>query len=267
MLRPHTGVANTSPDSQPAPSKNENSQGRHANGLTTMQLKLIASLLLVLSVASTTLLPHLLGPHANERFGDLTVMVCCEIMSWAAVPLYAWFLTEGYRHTRSRFVYGLRLLILSVICEIPYELSTSGKLDGTSTNPVFALLVALTMIYCIDRAKALHSKVARITVQLLIAGASVGWVLLLRVGARQGFISLGALTIIFAFIFHILQEHENTMMYAAGIIGALAGITPACGVALLHFSNNTRGACTRVWIRRSFYAIYPALLIIGALIG
>ena len=74
----------------------------------------------------------------------MTVLVICEVVSWTAVPLYAWLLVQGYRHTHSVVQYGIRLLALAIISEVPYDMATSDKVwDMNSQNPVFALVIAL----------------------------------------------------------------------------------------------------------------------------
>lgn len=68
---------------------------------------------------------------------SLTAMVLSEVVSWFAIPIYAWLLVQGFRETHSRVAYGLQLFILAVVCEVPYDLCTSHKaFDFGSQNPV-----------------------------------------------------------------------------------------------------------------------------------
>ena len=64
---------------------------RRGRGLTTFGLKTIGGFFLFLSAASTTLVPLLFGSNTNDM-GSLTAMVLCEVVSWCAVPMYAWLL-------------------------------------------------------------------------------------------------------------------------------------------------------------------------------
>ena len=58
---------------------------------------------------------------------SLTAMVLCEVVSWFAAPIYAWLLVQGFQQTRNRVAYGVQLLLLALIAEVPYDLATSGK--------------------------------------------------------------------------------------------------------------------------------------------
>lgn len=106
-------------------------------GLTVFQLKVIGAVALALSAGSTTIVPLFFGSDVNNMT-SLTAMVLSEVVSWFAIPIYAWLLVQGFRETHSRVAYGLQLFILAVVCEVPYDLCTSHKaFDFGSQNPVF----------------------------------------------------------------------------------------------------------------------------------
>lgn len=115
-------------------------------GLTVFQLKVIGAVALALSAGSTTIVPLFFGSDTNNMT-SLTAMVLSEVVSWFAIPIYAWLLVQGFRETHSRVAYGLQLFILAVVCEVPYDLATSHKaFDLGSQNPVFGLFGAVMMI-------------------------------------------------------------------------------------------------------------------------
>ncbi|MCD7724746.1 MAG: conjugal transfer protein TraX [Clostridiales bacterium] len=66
-----------------------------------------------------------------------------------AFVLFAYLLVEGFRYTRSRGRFLLRLGIFALLSEIPYDLAFEGKwLEGSSQNVFFTLflgLLALTL--------------------------------------------------------------------------------------------------------------------------
>lgn len=92
-------------------------------GLTVFQLKVIGAVALALSAGSTTIVPLFFGSDTNNMT-SLTAMVLSEVVSWFAIPIYAWLLVQGFRETHSRVAYGLQLFILAVVCEVPYDLAT-----------------------------------------------------------------------------------------------------------------------------------------------
>ena len=114
-------------------------------GLTVFQLKVIGAVALALSAGSTTIVPLFFGSDTNNMT-SLTAMVLSEVVSWFAIPIYAWLLVQGFRETHSRVAYGLQLFILAVVCEVPYDLATSHKaFDLGSQNHVFGLLRLLCL--------------------------------------------------------------------------------------------------------------------------
>ena len=119
-------------------------------GLTVFQLKVIGAVALALSAGSTTIVPLFFGSDVNNMT-SLTAMVLSEVVSWFAIPIYAWLLVQGFRETHSRVAYGLQLFILAVVCEVPYDIATSHKaFDLGSQNPVFGLFVAFVVLAALD---------------------------------------------------------------------------------------------------------------------
>ena len=65
---------------------------------------------------------------------------------------------------------------------------------------------------------------------IVLVVVAVLWDLLLRVGLRQHLMSLGAVTLGFVLIFWLMRSRENTMMFTAGLFGAVMMIAPGVGV-------------------------------------
>ncbi|WP_052119163.1 TraX family protein [Bifidobacterium callitrichos] len=253
---------------------NQPNRSRASRGLTSFRLKVIGAVFMALSIASTTLMPAILGVSLDAGAGmasissadmvSLTEIVLCEIISWCAVPIYAWLLVDGYRHTRGVWAYVGRLAALAVVCEVPYDLATSGKaFDMSSQNPVWGLVIALIVLALLDWTVARFGRAAaRVLISLAIVLAGIMWNLLMNVGLRQHVMYAGALTLGFALIFRYLAARENTMMITAGLLGAMMLIVPAVGVMFLHWRNGEAGYA-RPWTKWVFYALYPVMLLAG----
>ncbi|MBW3081317.1 TraX family protein [Bifidobacterium saguinibicoloris] len=239
--------------------------GRRRKGLSVFRLKTIAAVFMALSVASTTLVPLLVGPPTADNMTGLTVAVVCEVASWCAVPIYAWLLVNGLNHTRSVPRYALRLLVLAVVCEAPYmRLMTGHWFDMRAHNPVWGLLVALVVLVAADWIAKRYAGAPRVLLTVAVVAAGVLWDLLLRVGVSQQVMYTGVLTLAFALVFRYLGAHENTMMFTAGLLGAVMCITPGVGVAFLHYRNDEPG-WRHAWTQWVFYALYPIMLVAGCL--
>lgn len=69
-----------------------------------------------------------------------------RIVGRIAFPIYAYFITVGYRMTSSRPKYLLRLAMLAVIAQVPYMLA----FDTTHYNVIFTLLASALVLLAID---------------------------------------------------------------------------------------------------------------------
>lgn len=71
-----------------------------------------------------------------------------------APPIFFFFIAEGFRYTRSRKKYALRLLLFAVITQIPFELANNGTLlTWAFSNPlniIFTLLIGLLALMVSD---------------------------------------------------------------------------------------------------------------------
>ena len=166
--------------------------------------------------------------------------------SWFAIPIYAWLLVRGFRETHNRVAYGVQLLLLALICEVPYDLATSGKtFDFNSQNPVFGLFIAFVVLAALEWVAARYQKAMRVVLSV-------------------GLMSIGSVTLGFVLIFTLMRSHENSMMFTAGLFGAVMMITPGVGVAFVHYYNGKLGY-KHQWTKWAFYAVYPVILIICAI--
>ena len=84
----------------------------------SMRDLVIGAVALVLSAGSTTLVPLIFGSDTSNMT-SLTAMVLCDVVSWFAAPIYAWLLVQGFQQTRNRVAYGVQLLLLALIAEVP----------------------------------------------------------------------------------------------------------------------------------------------------
>lgn len=184
----------------------------------------------------------------RRKHRGLTVFqlkVIGAVASWFAIPIYAWLLVRGFRETHNRVAYGVQLL-LALICEVPYDLATSGKtFDFNSQNPVFGLFIAFVVLAALEWVAARYQKAMRVVLSV-------------------GLMSIGSVTLGFVLIFTLMRSHENSMMFTAGLFGAVMMITPGVGVAFVHYYNGKLGY-KHQWTKWAFYAVYPVILIICAI--
>ncbi|MCR5196615.1 MAG: conjugal transfer protein TraX [Pseudobutyrivibrio sp.] len=71
-----------------------------------------------------------------------------------AFPIYCYLLVEGFFHSKNLLKYGLRLLAVAIISEIPFNLVSTRQLFIFETNNVlWELLLGLIVLFGIDSIK------------------------------------------------------------------------------------------------------------------
>lgn len=99
-----------------------------SRGLDGGALKGIAAALMLTDHVGAILLPEVLALRCVGRL---------------AFPIFAFFIAEGYAHTRDFGRYFRRLAILAVVSEIPFNLENGVVFDLTRQNVLFTFCLAL----------------------------------------------------------------------------------------------------------------------------
>lgn len=99
-----------------------------SRGLDGGALKCIAAALMLTDHVGAILLPQ------------VPVLRCVGRL---AFPIFAFFIAEGYAHTRDFGRYFRRLAILAVVSEIPFNLENGAVFDLTRQNVLFTFCLAL----------------------------------------------------------------------------------------------------------------------------
>ena len=68
-----------------------------------------------------------------------------------ALPIFAFFIAEGYLHTHSLPRYAARLAVGAVLAAVPFSLFLSGTLFGAPFSVLYTLLLGLLAIAAADR--------------------------------------------------------------------------------------------------------------------
>lgn len=99
-----------------------------SRGLDGGALKGIAAALMLTDHVGAILLPEVLALRCVGRL---------------AFPIFAFFIAEGYDHTRDFGRYFRRLAILAVVSEIPFNLENGAVFDPARQNVLFTFCLAL----------------------------------------------------------------------------------------------------------------------------
>ncbi len=194
-----------------------------------------------------------------------------------AFPIYAFMIVEGWRHTRSRKKYALRLLICALASEIPYNLLKGSWINPFEQNVIWTFLLGLGMI-------ALNEKAAKKNIWVRVA-AAVGTIALGYLAGLLGMVDYGGggvLTVLVFYFFrgrrwqdfagqacalgYICFELMKGLQYTIPLFG-LSLTFPRQGLALLALIpiwlySGAQGIKHPAfkWLRYAFYPAHMALL-------
>ena len=131
--------------------------------------------------------------------GGMTAAACAlifEALESCAVPIFALLMVEGFLHTKSFKHYLMRVLMVALVSEIPYNMVTSGKLIATATrNPVFGIVLSLIVLYLYKYYEGNSFK--NVVCKLLVCMASALWALMF--GVAYGIVFLLTVNILWFF--------------------------------------------------------------------
>lgn len=213
-------------------------------GLTGNQLKLIAMLAMTCDHVGLQLFPQL---EILRLIGRL------------ALPVYAYLIAEGCRHTRSRKKYFLRLFGLGALCQIVYFVAMGSLYQCILIT--FSLSVCLICV--LDRAEETKSNASRLLATGTLAGVFFVSVILPDLLPRTDFaIDYGLMGILLPVL--IYYGNPKWVYLTVGLIL----LALQCGgnqwfaltaVPLLAMYNGQRGKGN--W-GTLFYLYYPAHLVV-----
>ena len=163
-----------------------------------------------------------------------------------AFPIFAFLLVQGFFHTRCRMKYALRLLILGIISEIPFNLSLFNELMHPELNNVlFTLLFGFLAIWAWEKFNG------RWYIQLPLCA-------LMFVAARQLQTDYSWRGVLLIFIFYLLHRWRIPQVLT-GLI-SMYWKFPSIIIAfvLLLLYNGERGRQLKYF----FYLFYPGHLML-----
>lgn len=233
-------------------------------------LKVIAAVMTIIGTFGVAILERVMDLDSYstatliEGMADLTgetmimatlILLCLGIQSMA-LPIYAVLLIEGFKHSRDIGRYAIRIAVLAVVSEIPYDLAMRGQwIDWSEQNPVFGLLIALAVLYFIAYFDHM-TKLKGILLKGLIAIAGILWAMFLGTNWAAWILVLVTAVLWIA-------QGNGAFTTFTGVVASLFQFPAPFGFVFTHFYNGEKGKMNR-WV---FYIVYPAQLLILGVIG
>ena len=187
---------------------------------------------------------------------QVSFYLLCRTVGRIAFPLYAFLLTEGFRHTHDRKKYALNLFIFALISEIPWNLLLGGKIFYEKQNVFFTLFLGLLCMTVYEHYRENLKK--QLCFLLIIA------VTAMFLNADYGLKGVG-----FIFAMYLLREKKVPQMFVSSAFlsgnifytfGVMSAFLP------INLYNQERGFIRGKFWKYAFYAFYPVHMLILYLI-
>lgn len=174
-----------------------------------------------------------------------------------ALPLFAFCVSEGFRYTRDRSKYLIRLGIFALVSELPFDLLTAGRLELGHQNVMLTFFLAILALIVYDKIAGRGKGVWRKILGVLAAAAFGVAAQLL--GADYGFFAVGLV-----FVFYVSRDLGRTGQAGCSLLYQLAlrnvGIYlwGAVSSLVLLCYNGKKGRGLK-WL---FYVFYPGHMLL-----
>ncbi|MBO6158830.1 MAG: hypothetical protein J6P72_06170 [Firmicutes bacterium] len=196
--------------------------------------------------------------HAGDVF--FPEMTWLRFIGRLAMPLFAFCVSEGYRFTRDKKKYLLRLGIFALLSEIPFDLAFTGKPEWGHQNIMLTFFLAVLSLLLYDKTMAASKPENRLfrrilaTIPVLVFSG-------IAVFLNADYTLFGVLTVFLFYVFFD-KPHYLRVLAGGGFIslmrtkGYYVG-TFLCLIPLLLY-NGKKGRGLK-WL---FYLFYPGHLLI-----
>lgn len=197
--------------------------------------------------------------QSDGAMAMVSVSIVLQLLESCGVPIFAFLLVEGFQKTSSYRSYLLRVALVAVLSEIPYNLAFSGSfLAMDSRNPAFALVLCLLMLYFY---RYFGERSFRNTaIKAVVTVSAFLWCQMLN-------IEHGAFLVIMTAVLWLMRNRTNFRTFAAcgaaavGTLISLFYIATPFSCLLLHFYNEEKGESNRVFN----LLCYPLMLLIAGI--
>lgn len=189
-----------------------------------------------------------------------------------AFPIYCFLLVEGFFYTRNKRKYAIRLLVLAIISEIPFDKAVNYHASVWDyNNVIFTLLIGFLVIWAIDeirwgRVSFITDYQARNLAPVIPFTLGCGLTLLMHTDYKAA----GVATIVAMYYLHGDTRYYRLLAYFVGVMILVLGCKNTEAVALIalvpiYFYKGNRGSKSLL-LRHVFNSFYPVHLAIIAFV-
>lgn len=235
---------------------------------------LIGTFIVILGMIGRGILQNrILGVNTNDAQQLLAVLelsggmaaasvaILLEAMESCAAPIFAILLVDGFQKSKNSRNYLLRILVVALVSEIPYDYAMTGRfLNFSVQNPMFSLVLALILLLFYNYYGA--PSVKNTLIKLIVTVTAFLWVLLLRI--EYGTIMLAIVAALWLFRnYPTLRFIPAATAAIVCCVGRPLYMFSPFGFILVYFYNGEEGNLNR----ELRYAIFPIALVLIGLAG
>ena len=215
-------------------------------------LKLIAMISMVFDHAGDMFFPDVMWPRMIGRL---------------AMPIFSFFIAEGFSHTRDKKKYLCRLGIFALISEIPFDLAFEGKIGFSHQNIMLSFFLAVVALMLYDwiqggtKSEVNHASIGKTVLGVIAVAAIAALSLLLRADYT-------IFAVIAVFLFYVLRQKHPLVRTGVGVaflaLTRTVGYYCTTGLSFIPLAmyNGKKGKGLK-WL---FYGFYPGHLLLLAAI-
>lgn len=204
----------------------------------------------------------------------VTVGMICQVLHYCAIPIFSFLLVQGFLHTSSIKNYAIRIGLLALLTELPYNLCMTGEVLGAfsfqgglgfsfdkfSLNPVFATLLCLVVLFFFRQYPGKETN--HVFVKILVWVMAFFWAGILRIEDAN-------IMLVIVPVLWLCRKKKGMQVFCGCVATFLCSIfglgeiaSVGCFIApltflLLHFYNDEQGEGNR-YIN---YLAYPVILL------
>ena len=190
-------------------------------------------------------------PADYTRLSNINLVL--RLIGRVSFPLYCFLLVEGFSHTKSVPKYILRLGLLAVLSEIPFNLARYNSLFClTLQNVFFTLFIGLLVIWGMQYTGRRFPKSTFLPYAIALAGMLCAHFLQTDYGA------FGILLI--AMLYLLGSDKKQLCIF--GVISTIWEYTAPLAFLPIYFYNGERGKQPSKWFFYLFYPVHLLLLVL-----
>lgn len=227
-------------------------------GIPGSTLKIIAIVTMFIDHAAAIVLERYI-PVAPQTANAAALNILYYVMRGIgrlAFPIFCFLLVEGFFYTRSRLKYAIRLLIFSIISEVPFDLAVYKKIfDFSYQNVFFTLLIGFLTIWALDTVKRKEFKRVvnfGLTFVIMACGMAAAYFLF------TDYSFAGVLAIVVMYSLH--ERKTEAVLWGCILLTVYSAfeVFALIDTVLVKMYNGKRG----LKLKYFFYAFYPAHLLL-----